>query len=210
MDPALSLAPYYKTQISTLDLHPNTRGISAHYDAVITQPSFLDCDDEFDIVSSIVDDTLFIAGYRNHSDSKRDFVNKLVSKMKLPQVVDCFRPEKIVLLGDFNMPREELDPTLNRVNLCRVGGPPHIFYRGCKPTFIDHVYSNVVSCINLRFYESLEDRSPFGHQVIAVNISSNLYLDPKLPMPENLSSIGEMNDHASVQFFLKTIRFATI
>ena len=155
VDPALSLAPYYKSNLTTLDFHPGTRGLSAHFDPVVTQPTYMEADDEFDICTTVVDGALFVAGYRNHSDCKKKFINKLVSKVNNSQAIIDFSPDKIVVCGDFNMPRTEIDPAFNSVGLFRLGGPPHIFNKHCinRPTYIDHVYSNNISSVTLKFYE---------------------------------------------------------
>ena len=46
-----------------------------------------------------------------------------------------------------------------------------------KPTYIDHVYSNTANSISLKFYDSLEDRRPFGHKVMAITLHPNFSLD---------------------------------
>ena len=159
VDPKLSLAPYYKQHVTTLDIHDKTRGLAAFYDPIVTQPSCLEADDKFDIVSSVINKTLVVAGYRNHSNDKRDFIKQLVSKTNFSEVASASRPEQIIICGDFNMPRSEIDPVLNQAGLYRLGGPPHIFNSFSRATFIDHVYTNVASAVTLSFFPSLDDRA---------------------------------------------------
>ena len=107
----------------------------------------------------------------------------MVSNINHSKVAESYRPEQIIICGDFNMSCRELDQILTQSGLHRLGGPPHVFNKFSRTTYIDHVYTNVANSITLRYFESLEDRRPYGHQVMSITVNPSLRLDPTASPP---------------------------
>ena len=158
----VSLEPYFKKSFHSLETNPQNRGISCFYDPDICSPEEITVIEPYDILSVKTHPNEYVVGiYRNHSHPTQNFLECLSSHIQNLTL----QGNRVQIIGDFNDDADTVKNAMLNSGVWYDGSTAHHHNSATNITYIDHVFSNHL-CLSLSGSQSLEAKTPYGHQVM--------------------------------------------